>query len=361
MDHRKYVPVLKWKMGEYQALSRLEDDIKDRVVPLIEIPPPGYDFEAQQLKKSNEEHLKDFGKRLSSKWGSRPCFIDLLHFGTSLKVAREHCLTHIFQQTIRYDCKAIPVLNTNSDADFLKAASKIPSIDEVGLAIRLAGDDFDDPKLSAKLARIHNAVGVSWGDVDLVVDLCTPDYIPKSGFRSGLNARLKAIPQLNKARSVIVVGTSYPESLQAYKNERFIHRREWTGYTDFVESLDESARVPTFGDYGAAHPSPVELDMRFVKPFAKLRYTLKDQWYIAIGAAVRTAGFEQYRDMCQGLVEEDFFDGGEFSAGDKYIEDCANGDVPTGNLSTWVWVATNRHIRKTVSDLANFHGFSNKL
>ncbi len=96
--------------------------------------------------------------------------------------------------------------------------------------------------------------------------------------------------------------------------------------------------------------------MRFVKPFAKLRYTLKDQWYIAIGAAVRTAGFEQYRDMCQGLVEEDFFDGGEFSAGDKYIEDCANGDVPTGNLSTWIR-GQRFGISKTVSDLANFTAF----
>ncbi len=109
--------------GRVSGSSRLEDDINDRVAPLIEIPAPGYDFEAQQLKKSNEEHLKDFGKRLSSKWGEPTMFIDLLHFGTSLKVAREHCLTDIFQQTIRYDCKAIPVLNTNSDADFLKAAS----------------------------------------------------------------------------------------------------------------------------------------------------------------------------------------------------------------------------------------------
>jgi Beta protein len=361
MDHRKYVPVLKWKMGEYQALSRLEDNIKARVVPLIEIPPPGYDFESQQLKKTNEEHLKDFGKRLSSKWGNRSCFVDLLNFDNAVRIAKQHCITHIFEQTVEHGCNAIPVLNAGSTESCLKAAAKIPSIEKVGLAIRLSGDDFDDPKLGTKLTHISNTVGVSWGEVDVVVDLGTPDYSPKTVFRGGLNERLKAIPQSAKARSVIIVGSSFPESLQAYKDENFIPRREFTGYTDFVNFLDDSARVPTFGDYSAAHPSIVELDMRLIKPYAKLRYTLTDKWYIAIGRAVRTAGFEQYRDMCQALIDEDFFDGGDFSAGDKYIEDCANGDVPTGNLSTWVWVATNRHITKTVVDLASFHGFSNKL
>ena len=44
--HQHYVPVLKWKLGEYQALHRLASDIKDRMTPLIEIPDIGYDFDA---------------------------------------------------------------------------------------------------------------------------------------------------------------------------------------------------------------------------------------------------------------------------------------------------------------------------
>jgi hypothetical protein len=361
MDHRKYVPVLKWKMGEYQALSRLDEDTKSRVIPLIEIPLPGYDFEAKQVKKTHADHLKDFGKRLSSKWDRRRCFIDLKYLDTSSRVGNQHCLTHIFNQTVEHGCDAVPVLTVQSDAAFLKAASQIPTIDEQGLALRLSGDDFDDPKLPEKIAKISDTVGVSWGEIDVIIDLCTPDYIPKSGFRSALGARLRLVPRLNKSRSIVVVGTSYPELLAAYKEEeQFIPRREWVGYKDFVQSLDESARIPTFGDYAVAHPAAVELDMRFVKPFAKLRYTLEDKWYLAIGKAVRTAGFDQYRDMCAELVEKEFFDGRDFSAGDEYIEDCAQGSVPTGNLSTWVWVATNRHITKTVSDLSSFHGLSSK-
>ncbi len=39
-----YSPILKWKLGEYLALSRLNESVKNHIVPLIEIPKVGYDF-----------------------------------------------------------------------------------------------------------------------------------------------------------------------------------------------------------------------------------------------------------------------------------------------------------------------------
>ncbi len=70
ISHDHYVPVLKWKMGEYQALNRLADSVKDKITPLIEIPPVGYDFELGTNRESWESHLGDFGKRLKAKWQS---------------------------------------------------------------------------------------------------------------------------------------------------------------------------------------------------------------------------------------------------------------------------------------------------
>ena len=39
ITHTDYVPILKWRQGEYQALLRLPDAVKDRTVPLIEVTP----------------------------------------------------------------------------------------------------------------------------------------------------------------------------------------------------------------------------------------------------------------------------------------------------------------------------------
>ena len=46
-----YVPSLRWRQAEYQALLRLDESIKDRIVPLITIPPIEFDFEAEYLRK----------------------------------------------------------------------------------------------------------------------------------------------------------------------------------------------------------------------------------------------------------------------------------------------------------------------
>ncbi len=72
----------------------------------------------------------------------------------------------------------------------------------------------------------------------------------------------------------------------------------------------------------------------------------------------RYHGFGQYQQMCATLVALPYFSGRAFSAGDAYIADCAAGTVTTGNLSTWVWVSTNRHLTKVVDDLASAHALS---
>ena len=55
-----YVPSLRWRQAEYQALLRLDESIKDRIVPLITIPPIEFDFEAGIPKKTMHEHVHPF-------------------------------------------------------------------------------------------------------------------------------------------------------------------------------------------------------------------------------------------------------------------------------------------------------------
>ena len=71
-----YVPVVKWRQGEYQALSRLEDARKARIVPLIEVTPPDFDFEQWKPKKTIDAHFEKFASRFKEKWGERPALLD---------------------------------------------------------------------------------------------------------------------------------------------------------------------------------------------------------------------------------------------------------------------------------------------
>jgi hypothetical protein len=352
-----YVPILKWKMGEYQALYRLSTATKNKVVPLIEIPPPGYDFDTEQMKKTIDEHLVDFAKRLHSKWDSRSCFIDMHHIDPAARMADgSHFLNFVFDSTRKLSCKAVPVVALDSDMKYYAACKKICAIDKLGACLRLKADDFDGENVALNIKSALEDIGVGVSNVDLVIDLCAANFIPRTAHQGVIKTLLDAIPSLNKWRSIVLVGTSYPETLQKVeKPVARIPRLEWSAYKTFVNKSQGNSRLPSFGDYGVAHPSLNELDMRFVKPFAKLRYTTKDSWYVAQGSTVREHGFEQYRDMCGELMEDEGFDSNLSSAGDEYIASCYGGSAKTGNLSTWVWVATNRHITKVVEDLASLH------
>jgi hypothetical protein len=356
-NHLQYVPILKWKLGEYQALARLENAVKDRVTPLIELPAVGYDFENSRVAKSLDDHLKDFGRRLKSKWAARPCFVDTKNIAASERLADgSHPLTRVIELARSEGCGAIPVAALSSDAAYRDAAARAVLLDERGAALRIVLEDFDRPSLVADIERCLQDVGVGFGSADLVVDLCDKHFLPVTAFVQTLLVSLQRLPSLNRWRTFTVAGSSYPKTLQDIGRTAMVPRREWALYRELVGRLGSDMRIPTFGDYAVAHPDPVELDMRLIKPFAKLRYTTPEDWYIAKGSAVRTSGFDQYRGMCDVITRQTFFDGAAFSDGDRYIAECAAGTETTGNLTTWVWVSSNRHITRVVADISTFHG-----
>lgn len=357
-QHNHYVPVLKWKMGEYQALNRLSDPAKRKVTPLLEIPPVGFDFESGEARESYASHLGDFGRRLKNKWQARSCFVDLKYIPAEVRVSGQHPLDFVFAQVNDEGCAAIPVASLQSDRQFLQSAKRIARSDGRGAALRLSLADFDTDDLSSAIEQCLSNVGVTIAEVDLIIDLDSANFIPIKAFVRSLGIMYEMVPTPNRWRTLTVIGSSYPQTLAGFPAESMIDRSEWIAYKAFVKSLGRDSRIPTFGDYAAATPDLVELDMRLIKPLAKLRYTIDDQWYIAIGSNVRSNGFGQYQDMCRRLIKKPFFAGRDFSEGDRYIEDCAKGREKTGNLSTWVWVATNHHVSKVVQDLATLYASS---
>ncbi|WFU36318.1 beta family protein [Bradyrhizobium brasilense] len=358
-NHNHYVPILKWKMGEYQALSRLSDPVKAKITPLLEIPPVGFDFETQTNKETLDSHIGDFGKRLKSKWQARPCFVDLKYVSLSpICAGGKHCVEVLFDTARAEGCVAIPVVSLRSDPAFIAAVGAVARQDRNGVCLRLYLPDFDRANLTNDIESLLRQVADGWGYCDLVVDLEAQTYIPMTVFVTIMQTLLSKVPALNRWRTVTIAGTSYPATVAGIQSPSFIPRMEWQSYKALLPTLGSGGRIPTFGDYAVAHPDPIELDMRLVKPFAKMRYTITDYWYYEKGAQVRSHGFGQFQSMCATIMAQPWYSGAHFSAGDAYIADCAAGKVATGNLSTWVWVSTNHHLTKVVDDLAIAHGLS---
>ncbi len=87
-DHKHYVPCLRWKLGEYQAVLDLRSSTRKSITPLIEVPEIGFDFERRTASKTIDNHLKPFPKRVRDKWGSRFCFVDGRHILPECRLSR---------------------------------------------------------------------------------------------------------------------------------------------------------------------------------------------------------------------------------------------------------------------------------
>jgi hypothetical protein len=350
-----YVPIIKWKMGEYQALLHLNVGIKKNICPLIEIPPIGWDFEKQRLVKTIDEHLSGFAKKLRDKWGQESVFVDLVLLGQNERmIDGKHPVEYVFDDVRSHTENAVPVTSFDRDAAHQKAVKNVIDLDANGLCIRLSLKDVIKGDVDLHLTAMAEYFGVDIPEIDIVLDLATPSFQPLEIFAKALKAATVKIRNLNKCRSFTLAATAFPESMGELRSgENIVSRDEWLLFKEYSSHLSAQERKPQFGDYTIAHPAILNMDMRLVKPAASLRYTIDDNWIVVKGKNVRDYKFKQYIEICRSVVTSGYFDGPNYSLGDEYIFGCSKGNKSTGTLSTWRWVGINHHMTKVVSDLSN--------
>jgi hypothetical protein len=354
-NHRHYVPCLRWKQGEYQALQTLTRESTEIITPLIEVAEMGYDFETGTPRKTLDKHVEPFAKRVAEKWG-RPCFVDLNHLSPANRMANgRHPVQFIFDDLRARGCPAVPVTGLSRDEAYQRAVGQVVSRDKRGFCLRLdigeaAKSNLKD-RMDALLADIAQA-----NQCDLVLDLGAPNFTPLEGFSKAVEAFIRRLPYLRNWRAFALLGTSFPQSMAEIKSSPVsLPRNEWLLYQKVASSLAKAGiRVPAFGDYGINYPNALPMDMRLLKPSATIRYTTPAAWFIVKGPNVRDNQFEQYRTHCRTVMRAPDYSGSAFSAGDKYIADCARGAASTGNLTTWRRVGTSHHLELVARSVASF-------
>lgn len=355
--HTDYVPVLKFRQGEYQALFRLKAAQKAHIVPLFEVCPPEYDFELEQPAKSIDDHLRKFGARIETKWGTRPALVDAGLIDPAERMADgSHPLTSLFDDLRDHDANCVPVTALSRDDDYQEAVQGIVATDQAGACLRVSLDEAADADFAAHVEDLLEALELPLDEVDIVLDLQTPNFLPIDGLAALVCGLLSGHAVFDGCRSLVLASTAFPSSLGgiAVPGDT-LPRHEWLLYKAVIEAAEEGMRLPAFGDYAIAPPELVTGDMRLLKPSASVRYAIDDAWILRKGPNVRDNGFGQYQGLCDDVAKDPRFLGKAFSTGSAYIFDCGAGAESTGNLTTWRWVGTNHHMAKVVHDLAIFY------
>lgn len=358
-----YVPILKWKAGEQRALKELEISIKEKITPLIEIVPVPWDYTNECPAKTIDEHLADIGSKLKECWDNNgPLYLDTHFLEDDIKMANgQHYLAYIFDEARKNNIKLIPVTSCQRSLSFQKEVANIYLQDSFGICIRITNEDLDgdlDAKLDETLNELLSTLGIDPNQVDLLIDMA---YInPKEKYKNyaAIITTLNSISALGNWRNLILSGCSFPPSLSEINSYGQIPRVEWDIWKKLVTGKVVE-RIPIFSDYAINHPEYIEVDPRIMQMSANIRYTIDDSWLIFKGDLVKKVGWGQMRSLSTKLVNDPHYCGMNYSWGDKYIYECANGSVGTGNATTWRQVGTNHHITFVVKQISNFSSTSN--
>lgn len=357
MSQSFYVPALRWRQGEYQALLKLSDTAKDRLMPFLTLPPLEYDFEAQCPKKTVHEHVHPFVKRFQKKWQTRPAWIDVdkALLGTSMNDGK-NVFSYVFDGLREFGANAVPVAHLDADAPLLAVLALIIATDRKGAAIRVRLEDLMKPKPAEHITAVMTSLKIAYEEVDLIIDLGAPNYEPYDAFASALIAALSRLTALHRYRNLVLIGTAIPESMKSVsKPGSQLPRHDWLFFKRLIAKLPVTMRRPTFGDYTIVHPNFTAIDMRKAKPSGKLVYTTEKDWIVRKGGAFQD-NREQMHGHCADIVANPLFKGEGYSSGDDYIAKCATKVVGPSNQTRWKYVTINHHITHVLEDLAKLSG-----
>lgn len=349
-----YMPVLKWRQGEYQALMRLKPHVKDAILPLIIVPPVEYDFEEERPKKTVQEHIEPFAKRYGSKWGQRTSLIDLHEsLEEAIMDSGSLVVTHIFDSLRSASLNGIPVVKVSHDNSYLNAIKSIISLDNKGAAIRIKMHQLMSPGVDDNIRKIVTYLGLSYQDVDFIIDLELPkSFQPYIAFAKALSAAIKRISRVTNFRSFAIIGTSLNLS-EIRRPGGEPTRHEWIFYQQLEKELS-GVRKPIFGDYTIETPEFISQDMRLLNPAGKIVYTTENTWLVPKGGSFRNDR-EQMIAHCKTIIDSGYYCGESYSAGDKRISDTFHEIEGTGNQGTWKEVGVSHHITLVVDLLSKFH------
>lgn len=356
----RYVPVILTRQGERLALRELPNDVKVKFTPLFAVHPVARDLESGGPAQSVDTHLRKLLRQLTMDWGAAPAFVDLVHFNVG---ARMDDGTHPLDWFVRSAASAglslTPVFSPDRHATYRAAAADVAADLATGLCFRLTPADWTDLGSAVGDGRLFAMLSESRSrpdQVHLVLDL--EDGIGQPNMAAAaMRAALRALPQPHAWRSVTVVGTGMPSAtsdLGADTTSELL-RSEWSVWRLLRD--DAGHRMPSFGDYCVQHPDPFsDFDPRFMQSAAQLRYTIAGHWLVVRGRGLRVKGTDQIRGLAAEVVRHQGYMRPEFSWGDRWLADCASGNVSPGNQMIWRKATTNHHLTFVVRQLASLLG-----
>lgn len=351
--NRHYVPILKSKAAEFDALGDLAADVRSFITPLVDVIPPSWDWTNDRPERTVAEHVERVAPRIASSWPRSPIFIDLNYLDEADAAGTAAAVTQLFALLRELGVQTIPVTGLGRSEGYQTALRAVVSEDTRGACLRLDDADFDD--LSALQGRIETLLGqleLVHEETHIIVDLRAVEPESENFARQAAASILRALPSPERWATLTLAASGFPENLGRFGPDTLntVARVEWSIWS----TLGEMPRKPAFGDYGIDHAVlGEEVDPRIMLMSANLRYATDTSWLVFKGRNTRHHGHEQFRALCAQMVARPECQPADYSWGDNYIRECAAGRGGTGGGRQWRRIGYSHHLTHVARQIAS--------
>lgn len=331
---KRYFPILLSKAGEFVALSNLVQNVKDEIVPVIQVLPENYDrvetFASSDWVFSNNQLFLDFSLcDPFDRTATRNLIVNLNNAGVNV----------------------VPVVQTNSDARYIAVLQSLVSngtVTEVCTRFSNASGGFIN--LDAQIATLLGTLVLNYNQASILLDfglLENHNYNLIAALAIGI---INGITNKEDYQNIIVASSSFLENLTSlapagrlYRLQRY----EWDVWQT-LQAQPNLADLIKYGDYGTKYPYYVESKFQGT---CSIKYTLPTEFIVYRGelSGNHPQGNGQYIIFADRLVRSADYSGNGFSWGDAQIDFYASQILTdpkrkTGNSTTWVEISQNHHI-----------------
>lgn len=324
----RYIPFLKAKQGELNAMSELAPKVKQAITPFFDFPRRKADYDSDSY--ANAAHR--IATSLKKHWGKEEEFyFDDRDIGQKLKVEGEEKYAYVLGAL--HELKVTPVvgLNRTGHNASVSRRKRDGETESTVVAFRIEKANFEDfDTIKDQLEYDLDDVFKEFDAIDLIFDcrLCTGFDVAETGLEIA-NFAKKFCAAYTKVRRVIVTGSSIPASIGDVLNvdeTAHLPRRE---LAIIAKARDLTEIDIVLGDYASVSPfySDADLDERLMQTVmtARLIYPFKGFHYFIRGGSMKTRGAKQYFALAGELCGNGFFRGPTYSSGDSYLHEKSKG------------------------------------
>lgn len=334
----RYVPILKGRAGEIDALRLVQARTRQAMTPLVEVAPKDETDNAAALARICKQTIG----RLTKSYAD-PLMLDGGLFDLSGPVDTGRGVVGLLADEARSEgLTAQPVLRISDPTRAFHEAAEAHATDARGLTIRLNGEDLDeDPEdVDDALDHVLTATGIAEADVDLLLDLgpLDGDVAVRGGARMVLSL-LRDLPKIDQWRTVTVASGAFPVDLSQFTANQIGERPRYDAQLYDRVRNRRVPRQPGFGDYAVTHPA-LGVTGHFAPP--QLRYTVADRWLVLKGRRNDPQGNAQFHRICHIISQHPEFAGTPIGTADQRI--AGDSSEGPGNGTTWRQIATTHHL-----------------